>query len=49
VTARPDATVRLHATDLALLTEGRRAWPEVTVHVDGDEELAGRVLADFAP
>jgi uncharacterized protein (TIGR03083 family) len=46
VTARPDATVRLHASVLALLDGGRLAWPEAkpAITIEGDDELAGRVL-----
>jgi uncharacterized protein (TIGR03083 family) len=49
VTARPDATVRLPATTLALLTEGRLAASAAAVDIDGDEALAVRVLERLRP
>jgi uncharacterized protein (TIGR03083 family) len=45
VTARPDATVRMHAAALALRVEGRSATgPLAAVDVDGDADLAGALL-----
>jgi uncharacterized protein (TIGR03083 family) len=45
VSARPDATVRLHATSLALLAEGRPLLDEHSdVRVDGDPEIAARLI-----
>jgi uncharacterized protein (TIGR03083 family) len=46
VTARPHATVRLHATSLALLVEGRAEPDRATdICVDGDPEIASALLA----
>ncbi|CAN5262848.1 hypothetical protein BH20ACT8_BH20ACT8_16820 [soil metagenome] len=47
VSAPPDATVRLHATHLALVAAGRRHC-DTDVAVDGDHELAATVLAELA-
>lgn len=47
VTAAPDAVLRLHATTLALLAEGRPSGCDVMV--TGDEALARRVLAQLGP
>jgi uncharacterized protein (TIGR03083 family) len=48
VTARPAATVRLHAGVLALLTERRLTWQDADVVVEGEAALAGRVLDRLA-
>lgn len=52
VTARPDATVRLHASTLTLLAEGRcnvTALAADDLELDGDEALARAVLTGLVP
>lgn len=45
VTARPDATVHMHAGALALLVEGRTpSGPLAAIDADGDTALAGALL-----
>jgi uncharacterized protein (TIGR03083 family) len=46
VGAQPDATVRLHASVLALLVEARADWRDaaLSVEIEGDEQLAAEVL-----
>lgn len=48
VTALPDATVRLHASALTLLVEGREVGSYGPVAVEGDDELGQRLLAALA-